>query len=184
MEKYDLIENFGENVFSDEEMKKRLDEKVYAEYRSCLENDRPLGLEVAENIANAMKEWAIEKGATHYTHWFQPMTGVTAEKHDAFLDCSPKGAILKFSGKSLIKGGPKILEHIVDTVIQFEGDFRSERLYRLGSLFLRFRYERLSLYPDGFLLVRRRGSRQKDAPFKKYGGDKQTGAQNFKYLRQ
>lgn len=106
MEKYDLIENFGENVFSDEEMKKRLDEKVYAEYRSCLENDRPLGLEVAENIANAMKEWAIEKGATHYTHWFQPMTGVTAEKHDAFLDCSPKGAILKFSGKSLIKGEP------------------------------------------------------------------------------
>ena len=95
---------FGVNTFSDEEMKKRLSEKVYKAYKKCISDGVPLTLDLADEIAVAMKEWAIEKGATHYTHWFQPMTGATAEKHDAFIE--PKGdkVIFEFSGKALCKG--------------------------------------------------------------------------------
>ena len=95
---------FGINTFSDAEMKKRLPEKVYEEYRKCITEGMPLSLAVANEIAEAMKEWAIEKGATHYTHWFQPMTGATAEKHDAFLEPKGEKVIFEFSGKELRKG--------------------------------------------------------------------------------
>ncbi len=106
MDGFDFTERFAENVFTDEEMKKRLPEDVYAAYEKCLLSDEPLGLAVADEIAKAMMDWAVEKGATHYTHWFQPMTGVTAEKHDSFLEPCGGGAILKFSGKALVKGEP------------------------------------------------------------------------------
>ncbi|MBO4323364.1 MAG: glutamine synthetase III, partial [Clostridia bacterium] len=104
METKAKTEKFGINTFSDEEMKKRLAKGVYEEYKKSIEDGRPLSLSIADEIAEAMKEWAIEKGATHYTHWFQPMTGATAEKHDAFL--APKGekVIMEFSGKELRKG--------------------------------------------------------------------------------
>ncbi len=100
------IENFGVNSFSDAEMKKRLKKEVYDEYKASIAENRPLTLALAEEIAEAMKEWAIEKGATHYTHWFQPMTGATAEKHDSFIEPKGDGVIMKFSGKSLVKGEP------------------------------------------------------------------------------
>jgi len=108
MEKKLSIKNvFGVNVFSKKEMKKRLPKEIYAKLLKTIDNGEPLTLDVANVVAEEMKNWAIEKGATHYTHWFQPLTGSTAEKHDAFLTPDGQGgAILEFSGKHLIKGEP------------------------------------------------------------------------------
>ena len=101
------LELFANDVFTDEEMKKRVSDKAYDDYKKTLEDGVPLGLSTADEVAKAMMEWAMEKGATHYTHWFQPMTGVTAEKHEAFIEPDGKGgAITKFSGKALVKGEP------------------------------------------------------------------------------
>ena len=101
------LELFANDVFTDEEMKKRVSDKAYDDYKKTLEDGTPLGLSTADEVAKAMMEWAMEKGATHYTHWFQPMTGVTAEKHEAFIEPDGKGgAITKFSGKALVKGEP------------------------------------------------------------------------------
>jgi len=98
---------FGCNVFNDRVMRQRLPKTTYQALRKTLEAGAPLTLEVANVVAEAMKKWAIEKGATHYTHWFQPLTGKTAEKHDSFLVPQPDGsAITEFSGKQLIKGEP------------------------------------------------------------------------------
>ena len=81
----DLPAIFGSDVFNETVMRQRLDPEVFLAWRSCITNGTPLPLDVANHIAEAMKVWATEKGATHYTHWFQPMTGITAEKHDSFL---------------------------------------------------------------------------------------------------
>ena len=100
-------EFFGENVFDDRQMKARLSEKVYNSIRKTIDEGKQLDISLANAVALAMKDWAIEKGATHYTHWFQPMTGVTAEKHDSFITPAPDGGvIMEFSGKELIKGEP------------------------------------------------------------------------------
>ncbi len=102
-----LTEKFGSMVFSDKVIKSRLPKKAYEEYVRCVEEDKPLTLQLATIIADAMKNWAIEQGCTHFTHWFQPLTGVTAEKHDSFIEPDGKdGVIMKFSGKELIKGEP------------------------------------------------------------------------------
>ncbi len=107
-EYYNVADIFGEDVFSDKVMQERLPKKVYKALRETIEDGTELDLETADVIAAAMKEWAIEKGATHYTHWFQPLTGVTAEKHDSFITSpNPDGTVLmEFSGKELIKGEP------------------------------------------------------------------------------
>ena len=98
---------FAMNVFSEEVMKKRLPDKVYKGLRETIKKGAPLDPTVADAVAGAMKDWAIEKGATHYTHWFQPMTGLTAEKHDSFLAPTEDGkAIAEFSGKELVRGEP------------------------------------------------------------------------------
>ena len=100
-------EIFAENVFSDEVMKSRLPKNVYKTLMKTIQNGRQLDMTTADFVANTMKEWAIEKGATHYTHWFQPLTGSTAEKHDSFITPASKGkAIMEFSGKALVKGEP------------------------------------------------------------------------------
>lgn len=100
-----LTELFGKNVFNDTTMVECLPKKIYVKLKQTIENGDDLDLEVADVIANAMKDWAIERGATHYTHWFQPMTGVTAEKHDSFISPTVDGkVIMEFSGKELIKG--------------------------------------------------------------------------------
>ena len=100
-------EMFGSNVFDDRQMKARLSEKVYNSIRKTIEEGKQLDISLANAVAEAMKDWAVEKGATHYTHWFQPMTGVTAEKHDSFISPAPDGGVLmEFSGKELIKGEP------------------------------------------------------------------------------
>jgi glutamine synthetase len=102
-----LTKLFGSNVFSDKVMKERLPKDTYRALREVIEKGAPLTLEVANVVANAMKDWAIEKGATHYTHWFQPLTGKTAEKHDSFISpTSDGGVVMEFSGKQLIQGEP------------------------------------------------------------------------------
>ena len=98
---------FGCMAFNDVVMRERLPKSTYRELKRAISENQPLPLEVANVVANAMKDWAIEKGATHFTHWFQPMTGITAEKHDSFIAPTPEGGvIMEFSGKELIKGEP------------------------------------------------------------------------------
>ena len=105
--KFDVVAEFGVDVFNEETMQQRLPKNVFKALKKTMTEGKELDSSIADIVANAMKDWAIEKGATHYTHWFQPMTGITAEKHDSFI--SPNGdgtVIMEFSGKELIKGEP------------------------------------------------------------------------------
>ncbi len=102
----DLTERFARCVFTDKEMRVRLPDTAYQTLRACIEEGRELPAAIADAVANAMKEWAVQRGATHFTHWFQPMTGLTAEKHDSFLSVSQGRVLMEFSGKALIKGEP------------------------------------------------------------------------------
>ncbi len=99
---------FGEDIFNDKVMQERLPKKIYKDLKKTIEEGKELDLATADVIAHEMKEWAIEKGATHYTHWFQPLTGVTAEKHDSFISAPMENGkvLMSFSGKELIKGEP------------------------------------------------------------------------------
>ena len=98
---------FGSNVFDDRVMKARLSADVYASLKKTIDENASLNNDVANAVADAMKDWAVERGATHFTHWFQPLTGITAEKHDSFIAPAPDGrVIMEFSGKELIKGEP------------------------------------------------------------------------------
>lgn len=107
-ENLNVEEIFAENVFTVAKMKQRLPKKVFAEVKKVMDNGGELSIEIADVVAKAMKDWAIEKGATHYTHWFQPLTGITAEKHDAFVTHPDADGrmLMEFSGKELIKGEP------------------------------------------------------------------------------
>ena len=106
-EKFNVIENFGSQVFNDAIMRERLPKHIYQSLKKTMNEGLSLEANVAEVVATVMKDWAIEKGATHYTHWFQPMTGITAEKHDSFITSGGDGkALMEFSGKELIKGEP------------------------------------------------------------------------------
>ena len=99
-------EMFGCHVFNDKKMQERLPRATYKALKKTIDDGEPLDISVANVVAAAMKDWAIEMGCTHYTHWFQPMTGVTAEKHDSFISPNGDGVIMEFSGKALIKGEP------------------------------------------------------------------------------
>ena len=102
-----IPELFGSCVFNERTMRKYVKEKYFQEWKKCLSDGKPLTLEVADGIAEGMKQWALENGATHFTHWFQPLTGITAEKHDSFITPASDGrVIMEFSGKELIKGEP------------------------------------------------------------------------------
>lgn len=107
-EAFNVADIFGEDVFNDTVMQERLPKKVYKDLKKTIEEGKELDLATADVIAHEMKEWAIEKGATHYTHWFQPLTGVTAEKHDSFISAPLESGkvLMSFSGKELIKGEP------------------------------------------------------------------------------
>lgn len=102
----ELLEDYGCLTFSDDVMKERIPKSIYKAFHESLDKGEPLAKETATVIANAMKIWAVEHGATHFTHWFMPMTGLTAEKHDAFLEPDGNKAVLEFSGKTLRKGEP------------------------------------------------------------------------------
>ena len=122
-------EIFGSLVFSDSVMKRSLPKETYRAFRSLVDAGKPLTLEVANVVAHEMKEWAISKGATHYTHWFQPMTGITAEKHDSFINPIGDGTvIMSFSGKELIKGEPDASSFPNGGLL----DVRGARLHRVG----------------------------------------------------
>ena len=99
-------EVFGCDVYNEKAMKKTLSEKVYKQLKEAMNGERKLDRETADEVAMAMKNWAVSKGATHFTHWFQPMTGITAEKHDSFISFSGENVIMNFTGKELIKGEP------------------------------------------------------------------------------
>jgi glutamine synthetase len=102
-----LTDVFGVNVFNDAVMRQRLPKNIFKDFFRIRQGSGELTGSLADVLANAMKDWAIEKGATHYCHWFQPMTGLTAEKHDSFISPTADGrTILEFSGKELIKGEP------------------------------------------------------------------------------
>ena len=106
-EKMNVAKIFGENVFNDKVMQERLPKKIYKELKQTIREGKELDLAVADVVAHEMKEWALEQGATHYTHWFQPMTNFTAEKHDSFISPTVDGqVIMDFSGKELVKGEP------------------------------------------------------------------------------
>lgn len=107
-DKMNVAELFGQNVFNDKIMRERLPKKVYKELHKTIDDGKELDPMTAEVVAGVMKDWAVEMGATHYTHWFQPLTGFTAEKHDAFITAPDKegSVLLEFSGKELIKGEP------------------------------------------------------------------------------
>ena len=96
-----VSQEFGSLLFTDADMQERLPRPTYKKLRSVIQDGKPLDLDIANEVAHAMKEWALEKGATHFTHWFQPLTGITSEKHDSFMTPQGNGTILmSFSGKS------------------------------------------------------------------------------------
>ncbi|MBR5539106.1 MAG: glutamine synthetase III [Clostridia bacterium] len=99
-----IPELFGSLVFNDKVMKAKLPKDIYKSLKKTIDEDAPLQIDVANVVANAMKEWALENGATHYTHWFQPLTGITAEKHDSFIEPVGDSVVMELSGKSLIRG--------------------------------------------------------------------------------
>ncbi len=106
-ENYDVSRIFGEDVFDEHTMRQRLPKEVFKKLKATMNSGRELDSSIAESVAAAMKDWAVEKGATHYTHWFQPMTNITAEKHDSFIAPTGDGTvIMEFSGKELVKGEP------------------------------------------------------------------------------
>ena len=107
MEKTEIPALFGSAVFGDKEMRRRLPKELYRRLHGCIEAGAELDSELAGAVACAMKEWAVENGATHYTHWFQPLTGTTAEKHDSFISPDGNGGvIMELRGKELIRGEP------------------------------------------------------------------------------
>ena len=145
-----VTDYFGDLVFDDRVMKATLSAKVYSSLRKTIDEGCELDISVANAVATAMKDWAISKGATHFTHWFQPLTGITAEKHDSFITPSPDGGvIMEFSGKELIKGEP-------DASSFPNGGLRAtfgKRLHCLGSYFLCVHQRQQPLYPYSILFL-------------------------------
>ena len=125
-----VSEIYGSMVFNEHTMQERLPSATYKSLRKTIKDGEPLDLEVANVVAHAMKEWAIEKGATHFTHWFQPLTGITSEKHDSFIDpCRDGRAIMSFSGKELIQGEPDASQLPLGRPARH---LRGPRLHRVG----------------------------------------------------
>ena len=150
-----MDETFGKNVFNDFVMQQRLPKETYKALHKTIDDGRRLDPQVASVVANAMKDWALERGATHYTHWFQPLNSVTAEKHDAFISPVPGGKVIsEFSGKELVRG---------------EADASS-----LPSGGLRSTFEARG-YTHSLLFLRRRSTGQKDPAASLHGSRKQAG---------
>ena len=144
----DIIEIFGSMVFNDCVMQEKLPKQAYKQVQRSIKLGERLDSDTAEIVANAMKDWAIEKGATHFTHWFQPMTGITAEKHDSFISPDGNGRIImEFSGKELIQGEPDASSFPT-----------GGRLHRMGPDLVCVHKGRRAVHTDGVLLIRRRGA--------------------------
>ena len=155
---------FGANVFSVEIQRQRLPKHVFKALQGSLARGEALDTALADSVAQAMKEWALERGATHYTHWFQPLTGMTAEKHDSFYGPTGEGsAIADFSGKELIQGEPDASSF---PTRRHPRDVRGPRLHRLGpdlaGVHPREPQRRAAVHPDGVRVVDRRGAGLED----------------------
>ena len=119
-------------VFNEEVMKQRLSTTCYQAWKKCVDEGSPLSLDTAHEMAAEMKNWAMDRGATHFTHWFQPMTGVTAEKHDSFI--TPEGTshvLMGFSGKELVRGEPDA-SHLADNLLDIRVPKEAQHPYRLA----------------------------------------------------
>ena len=127
----DLTELFGSMVFNEDAMRQYLSSNSFSAWKECIENQTALDLAIANDIADAMKHWAIERGATHFTHWFQPMTGYTAEKHDSFITPAPGGKVLL---EFLRQGaGPGRARRLLLPLRRPAGHLRGPGLHRLGT---------------------------------------------------
>ena len=144
-----MTEEFGSMVFSDAVMQQRLPAEIYSALRSARQYGKRLTLAEADVVAEAMRDWAIERGATHYTHWFQPMTGITAEKHDSFH--LPGEGRRRAAGVFGPRAHPQRAGRLKLPVRRSSRHIRGARLHRLGPDELRFREGRRALHPDGIL---------------------------------
>lgn len=150
-----VSEYFGSLVFDDRVMKANLSAEVYQSLKKTIDEGAQLDIGVANAVAAAMKDWAVAHGATHYTHWFQPLTGITAEKHDSFISPSPDGGvIMEFSGKELIKGEPDASSFPSGDC----GRHLKRGDTRLGSDFLRLYQGEDPVYSNRFLFLWRRSA--------------------------
>ena len=173
---------FSSMVFDDATMEARLPKDTYKALQKTIKLGKHLDPNVATVVANAMKDWAIEQGATHFTHWFQPMTGVTAEKHDSFI--SPKGSgkvIMEFSGKELIQGEPDASSFPSGGL---RATFEARGYTAWDPTSYAFIKDGRSVHPHGFLLLRRRGPGQENRPAALHGGHQPAGHAGSEALRQ
>ena len=168
-----LPELFGSLVFNEETMKERLSSASYSAWKRCITDGTSLDIGTANEIAEAMKQWAVEKGATHYTHWFQPMTGVTAEKHDSFI--SPVGGgkiIMEFSGKELVRGEPDASSFPSGGL---RATFEARGYTAWDPTSFAFIKEGCPVHPHRLLLLLRRGPGQEDPPAALHGRGEPAG---------
>lgn len=176
-----IEELFGSSVFNDAVMQKRLPKDIYKALHKTITDGTPLDPQVANVVANAMKDWAVERGVTHYTHWFQPLTGITAEKHDSFI--SPKDGgkiILEFSGKELVRGEPDASSFPSGGL---RSTFEARGYTGVGSHQLRLYQGWRAVHPDGVLFLRRRSARPEDAAPALDGGAVHAGGSRAEALR-
>ena len=132
-------------------MKQRLPKNVFKALKKTIAEGKELDSSIADVVASAMKDWAIEKGATHYTHWFQPMTGITAEKHDSFISPMGDGTVIILR-QGAYQGRARRVQL---PVRRYQSNVRGKRLYRMGSYLLCIRKGRFALYPDRILFLLR-----------------------------
>ena len=164
---------FGCHVFSEAVMKQKLPKAVFKDVYAAIHEGKRLDLAAANVVANSMKDWAIELGATHFTHWFQPMTGITAEKHDSFISpTADGGVIMEFSGKELIQGEPDASSFPSGGL---RATFEARGYTAWDPTSYRVHQGSGPVYPDRVLFLRRRGARQKDAAAALYAGHQQAG---------
>ena len=161
MGKDKVSQEFGSLLFTDAVMQERLPKPTYKELRQVIDDGKPLDLDIANEVAHAMKEWALEKGATHFAHWFQPLTGITSEKHDSFLTPINDGTILmSFSGKELVQGEPDASSFPSGGL---RATFEARGYTAWGPHEPGLHQGRGPLHPHGLRLLHRRGARQEDA---------------------
>ena len=152
----DIPSLYGSLVFTDKVMRDKLPKDMYKALKKTIENGTHLELDVANSVAVAMKEWAVENGATHFTHWFQPMTGYTAEKHDSFISPTGDGeVIMDFSGKELVKGEPDASSFPSGGL---RATFEARGYTAWDPTSPAFIKDQNSLHPHRFLLLQRRSA--------------------------
>lgn len=167
-----VSEYYGINVFSGDKMRKYLSSKVCEALEETMRDGKPLSREIADSVAAGMKQWAMDMGATHYTHWFQPLTGGTAEKHDAFVEYDGRGGMIEeFSGKLLIQQEPDAL---VVSERRYPQHVRSARVQCVGRYFASFRRRHDALHTDHFHLLYRRVARLQGSAAQGSGGREQS----------